>query len=98
LCGNPDQQDLYRIQPAYSLPQLITMYSPAKYALGIPEILCVPFLCKQYVMNDSKLDFAQFGIATIQLYISRYKGQKLKAYGANESKIYTGRFSLYLTL
>jgi len=49
-------------------------------------------------MNDSKLDFAQFGIATIQLYISRYKGQKLKAYGANESKIYTGRFSLYLTL
>ena len=37
-------------------------------------------------MNDSKLDFAQFGIATIQLYISRYKGQKLKAYGLMKAK------------
>lgn len=74
------------------------MYSPAKDALGIPEILCVPFLCKQYVMNDSKLDFAQFGIATIQLYISRDKGPKSKAYGAGESKIYTGKIPVYLKL
>ena len=49
-------------------------------------------------MNDSKLDFAQFGIATMQLYISRYKGSKSKVYGAGESKIYTGRFPVYLTL
>jgi len=49
-------------------------------------------------MNDYKLDFAQFGITTMQLYISRYKGSKSKVYGANESKIHTGRIPEYLTL